>query len=69
MTGLTPSILRVRMAREGKWPEDASWAVPAEVRAQSVKVTMRAGGFETEAVTVRFVLPDSGKPASVTPSR
>ena len=52
VTALTPSILRVRMAREGKWPEDASWAVPAEVRAQTAKVTPRPDGFATEAVSV-----------------
>ena len=52
VTALTPSILRVRMARDGKWPEDASWAVAAEMRALAVKVTARADGFATEAVSV-----------------
>jgi alpha-glucosidase len=35
---LTDSILRVRVARGGRFPEDARWAVPAQVRTQSVRV-------------------------------
>ena len=38
VTALTDSILRVRVARGGSFPEDASWAVPAEVRAKGVNV-------------------------------
>ena len=34
ITALTDSIVRVRIARDGKFPEDASWAVPAAVRRQ-----------------------------------
>uniref|UniRef100_UPI0031DBF215 TIM-barrel domain-containing protein n=1 Tax=Sphingomonas sp. TaxID=28214 RepID=UPI0031DBF215 len=52
VTALTPSILRVRLAREGRWPEDASWAVPAEVRARAVKVRAAANGFATDALGV-----------------
>lgn len=52
VTALTASVLRVRMARDGKWPEDASWAVPAEVRARSARVDARADGFDTDALTV-----------------
>lgn len=49
---LTDSILRVRVARGGDFPEDASWAVPAEVRAKSVPVQPLANGFETAALSV-----------------
>lgn len=52
VTALAASILRVRMARDGRWPEEASWAVPAKVRAQSAKVIARADGFATDAVQV-----------------
>ena len=37
ITALTDSILRVRAAKGKAFPEDASWAVPAEVRHQSVR--------------------------------
>jgi alpha-glucosidase len=47
---LTDSILRVRVARGGDFPEDASWAVPAEVRAKSVLVQPLANGFATAAL-------------------
>ena len=36
---LRDDLLRVRIARNGSMPEDASWAVPAEVRHSSVTVT------------------------------
>ena len=49
---LTDSTLRVRVARDGNFPEDASWAVPAEVRAKSVPVEPLANGFETGALNV-----------------
>ena len=52
VTALTDSILRVRIARAGHFPEDASWAVPAEVRARSVRVEPLANGFETGALNV-----------------
>jgi alpha-glucosidase len=52
VTALTDSILRVRVARAGRFPEDASWAVPAEVRAKSVRVEPLANGFETAALNV-----------------
>jgi alpha-glucosidase len=49
---LTDDILRVRVARDGHWPEDASWAVPAKVRHQSVQVQRTSDGFATGAVAV-----------------
>ncbi|MFX5839949.1 hypothetical protein ABTE60_21790, partial [Acinetobacter baumannii] len=52
VTALSASVLRVRMARDGQWPEDASWAVPAEVRTRSTKVRARGDGFDTDALTV-----------------
>jgi alpha-glucosidase len=47
VTALSDSILRVRIAREGSLPEDASWAVPKEVRARSIAVRATADGFAT----------------------
>jgi alpha-glucosidase len=54
VTALTDSILRVRIARDGRWPEDASWAVPATVRHQKVPVQPTADGFRTGAVAVHL---------------
>lgn len=51
VTAPTDSVLRVRVARDG-FPEDASWAVPAEVRRKSVAVEPLANGFQTEALIV-----------------
>ena len=52
VTALTESILRVRITRAAGFPEDASWAVPAEVRAKSVRVHSLVNGFETGALIV-----------------
>ncbi|HWD66460.1 MAG TPA: TIM-barrel domain-containing protein, partial [Caulobacteraceae bacterium] len=52
VTALTDQILRVRVARRGRWPEDASWAVPAAARAQSVAVRGAPRGFSTKALSV-----------------
>ncbi|HEU4959292.1 MAG TPA: TIM-barrel domain-containing protein [Sphingomonas sp.] len=57
VTALTDDILRVRIARDGTLPEDASWAVPAAVRAESVPVTQTADGFATKALKVA-ISPD-----------
>jgi len=51
---LTDSILRVRVARDGKWPEDASWAVAAAVRRLSATVRASNDGFSTSAVSVQL---------------
>ncbi|MGN6620513.1 MAG: glycoside hydrolase family 31 protein [Sphingomonas sp.] len=52
VTALTDDILRVRIARGGTFPEDASWAVLPAMRAAAVKVAPAADGFATGAVTV-----------------
>ncbi len=52
VTALSDTILRVRMARESKWPDDASWAVPADMRGKSLRVAARPDGFATDAVRV-----------------
>lgn len=53
VTALTDSILRVRITR-GSFSEDASWAVPAQVRATSVAVTPTSDGFRTGALAVHL---------------
>ncbi len=54
VTALTDHIIRVRIARDGVFPEDASWAVPAEVRRARVAVQGHADGFSTGALRVRI---------------
>jgi alpha-glucosidase len=54
VTALTPSILRVRIARAGRFPEDASWAVPAAVRHESAPVHLTGDGFTTSALAVHI---------------
>ncbi len=54
VVALTDAILRVRMARDGVMPEDASWAVDKAVRARSVTVTPAVDGFTTRSLRVRF---------------
>jgi alpha-glucosidase len=39
---LDDHVLRVRVARDGRWGEDSSWAVPAELRKRSVPVCAAA---------------------------
>jgi len=51
VTAITDSILRVRIARDGKFGEDASWAVPAAVRRQDAGATISPGGLVTKALT------------------
>jgi alpha-glucosidase len=51
VTALTDSILRVHIAR-GRFPEDASWAVPADVRRQAVAVSSTEDGFRTKALAI-----------------
>ena len=50
VTALTDSIIRVRIARDGVFPEDASWAVPHAMRARRAAVTATADGFRTAAL-------------------
>ena len=51
---LTDSILRVRVAPNGRWSEDASWAVPQAVRAERVPVRAAPDGFSTRALVVHL---------------
>ncbi len=66
VTALSDTILRVRIGRDGKLPEDASWAVSAAERAQSVAVHAAPDGFSTAAVGVhldrdlRLTVTDAG---------
>ena len=53
VTALSDTILRVRVAPAGALPEDASWAVPADVRAHTISVTAAPDGFTTAAIRVR----------------
>ena len=58
VTALTDEILRVRAAAAGDLPEDASWAVPEEMRRRSVHVTVKQSDnsveFKTSALAVRI---------------
>jgi alpha-glucosidase len=58
VTALTDDILRVRAAAAGDLPEDASWAVPGEMRGRSVHVTAKQNAdgvdFKTAALAVRI---------------
>jgi alpha-glucosidase len=49
---LTDDILRVTMGAAGTLPEDASWAVPADVRAHRVHVQASPTGFSTRTLRV-----------------
>ena len=51
-TALTDDIVRVRVGRDGSLPEDASWAVPREMRESHVAVTALPNGFATRSVRV-----------------
>jgi alpha-glucosidase len=51
---LTDDILRVTVAPGGAFPEDASWAVPAAVRARRVQVTPTPHGFATRTLRVEL---------------
>ena len=52
VTALTDSIVRVRIAQRRQFAEDASWAVPAEIRHESIAVHAAADGFTTSAIAV-----------------
>ncbi|HEY4968921.1 MAG TPA: hypothetical protein VII35_03390, partial [Steroidobacteraceae bacterium] len=58
VTALTDDILRVRAGAVGDLPEDASWAVPGEMRGRSVHVTVKQDAegidFQTAALAVRI---------------
>ena len=52
VTAVSDSIVRVRIAHGRGFGENASWAVPADVRRLSVAVQPTADGFRTAAVAV-----------------
>src|ERR1700722_15554366 len=54
VTAVTDDILRVRAATAGDLPEDASWAVPGEMRDGSVHVTAKhdADGISIQTATL-----------------
>jgi alpha-glucosidase len=58
VTALADDILRVRAAAAEDLPEDASWAVPEEMRGRSVHVSVEQNvdgiGFRTAALAVRI---------------
>src|SRR5260221_114241 len=54
VTALTDGILRVRIARGAAFSEDASWAVPRDVRMKSVPVRATGDGFTTGALAVHI---------------
>jgi len=58
VTALSDSIIRVRAARDGKFAEDASWAVPAEARKQKAVVSLTDNGFQTSALVIN-INPDT----------
>ncbi|WP_264175498.1 glycoside hydrolase family 31 protein [Allosphingosinicella flava] len=52
VTAITDAILRIRIAPDGTFPEDASWAVAKDVRNRSVAVAPSANGFATQSLRV-----------------
>jgi alpha-glucosidase len=58
VTALRDDLLRIRAGATGALPEDASWAVSAEVRRQSVPVEAvddaKSVGFRTKSLEVRI---------------
>jgi alpha-glucosidase len=55
---LRDDVLRVRLTPGGELPEDASWAIPADIRKQGIDVTSESGtdsyGFRTNLLRVRI---------------
>jgi alpha-glucosidase len=60
VVALRDDVLRVRETPVGEFPEDASWAVPQEIRGLSVPVTQEQSaesvGFHTKTMRVRVDL-------------
>ena len=54
VSAVTDTVLRVRIGREGRFDEDASWAVAPEVRARRVAVRATADGFATASLVVHL---------------
>lgn len=53
ITALTDEIVRVRIAHDGKFAEDASWAVASATRGKHVLTSPTADGFSTKSIRVR----------------
>ena len=54
VTAITDSILRVRIGRNGKFAEDASWAVPSTTRNKSAAVTRDGNSLRTSRLSARI---------------
>lgn len=58
VTALADDILRVRAVMASELPEDASWAVPADIRGHSVNVSVKTdadgASFQTQLLSVRI---------------
>ncbi|MGB8322585.1 MAG: TIM-barrel domain-containing protein [Candidatus Acidiferrum sp.] len=58
VVALREDVLRIRESAKSELPEDASWAVPVEIRHQSVQVTPESAagtvGFHTKALRTRI---------------
>ncbi|MEG8055585.1 glycoside hydrolase family 31 protein [Sphingomonas sp. 22L2VL55-3] len=54
ITAITDGLVRVRVAKNGAFAEDASWAVTAATRKQTAKVNAAPDGFTTASVRVRI---------------
>ncbi|MBP2277914.1 MULTISPECIES: TIM-barrel domain-containing protein [Sphingomonas] len=54
LIALADGVVRVRIARDGAYPEDASWAVLPEQRKARATVTATADGFTTASLRVRI---------------
>jgi alpha-glucosidase len=54
LIALADGVVRVRIARDGAYPEDASWAVLPEQRKARATVTPTADGFTTASLRVRI---------------
>ncbi len=54
---LAPDLVRIRLARQGMWAEDASWSVPADVRSTRAPTQdvsdAGSAGLRTATLTVR----------------
>ena len=54
ITAINDNVVRVRVAPLGALPEDASWAVSAEVRSKTIAVRPEADGFDTGSLKVKI---------------
>ena len=54
LIALSDDVIRIRVARDGVYPEDASWAVLPEQRKGRAEVTATPDGFTTATLRVRI---------------